>query len=279
MKQQNAMPSDYQNVLTYLGRKGDFKDNVLKVGIPRSDLKVTIESKPVPTGLGFGGWIALTKGNKGEEVMMGDLVLQEEEVNPVMSMLLSQGLEVTALHNHFFFESPRIFYMHVHGSGRADDLARKVKSALDLLPSPVPANPNPPAPGFDTGKIATILGTVGETSGPVYKVTMGRPDLKIKEKGAIINARMGLNTWAAFFGNDREAVVAGDVAMLAEEMPYVLRVLTNNGIQIVAIHHHMTATNPTIIFLHYWGKGEPVKLAQSIQDAVGLLGRNIGKGH
>jgi hypothetical protein len=279
MNRQITMPPDYAQVLTYLNRKGDFKDSVLKVGIPRSDLKITIEGKPVPTALGFGGWIALTKATKSEDVMMGDIVLQESEVHPVMSMLLSQGLEVTALHNHFFYESPRIFYLHVHGFGKTDALAEKIKPALDLLPPPAPANPNPSPPGFDTNRIAAILGTPGETNGPVYKVTIGRPDIKIKEKGAVINARMGLNTWAAFYGTESEAIVAGDVAVLENELPYVLRILTNNGLNIVAIHHHMTEIKPTIIFLHYWGKGEASKLAQGIQDAVNILGRKMGKGH
>src|SRR3954464_9595954 len=127
------MPADYAAVLKALSRQGDYKDNVLKVNIPRSDLKVVVDGVATPTPLGFGGWIALTKGTGGNDVMMGDLVLTEAEVNPVMSALLDNGLEVTALHNHFFFETPRIFYMHVHGHGRAADLAAKVKPALALI--------------------------------------------------------------------------------------------------------------------------------------------------
>src|SRR3954469_25808358 len=117
------MPADYAGVLKALNRQGDYKDNVLKVNIPRSDLKVSVEGIATPTPFGFGGWIALTKGTGGMDVMMGDLVLTESEVNPVMSALLDNGLEVTAVHNHFFFENPRIFYMHVHGHGKAADLA------------------------------------------------------------------------------------------------------------------------------------------------------------
>src|SRR5207253_2357242 len=113
------LPNDYQQVLTTLNKKGDYKANVLKVNIPRNDLSVTVDGVATPTPFGFGGWIAMTKGDGGMEVMMGDLVLVEDEVNPVMSALLNQGLEVTALHNHFFWETPRIFYMHVHGHGKA----------------------------------------------------------------------------------------------------------------------------------------------------------------
>ena len=126
------MPAEYQGVLTTLGKTGDFKDGVLKVNIPRSDLKVTIDKRPAPTPFGFGGWVALTKGD-GMDVMMGDLVLTEDEVNPVMSALLQNGLDVTALHNHFFWEQPRIFYMHVHGMGSPGDLATRVKPAIDLI--------------------------------------------------------------------------------------------------------------------------------------------------
>src|SRR5436853_6255478 len=130
---EQQMPADYDQVLRTLGKQGDFKDGVLKINVPRSDLKVTIDGIATPTPFGFGGWLAMTKGYGGNDVMMGDLVLLEDEVNPVMSALLSNGLEVTALHNHFFFESPRLFYMHVHGHGKAADLAKMAKPALDLI--------------------------------------------------------------------------------------------------------------------------------------------------
>src|SRR5713226_9657233 len=127
------MPSDYQEVLKFLGRTGDFKANVLKVNVPRNDLHVSIAGNSAPSPFGFGGWVAMTKGEGGEEVLMGDLVLLQEEVNPVMSALLEHGLDVTALHNHFFWEQPRIFYMHLHGHGKAADLAARVKPALELI--------------------------------------------------------------------------------------------------------------------------------------------------
>jgi hypothetical protein len=270
------VPAEYQQVLTYLGRSGDFKANVLKVNVPRSDLSVTVAGVKTPTPFGFGGWLALTKG-QGMDVMMGDLVLTEDQVNPVMSALLDNGLEVTALHNHFFWEQPRVFYLHVHGHGAPMDLARRVKPALDVIGNgAAPAAPStaaPALPAIDDAKLAQIVGQTGERTGAVYKITIGRDDLKITEMGAPINARMGLNTWAAFVGSDANAAIAGDVAMLAGEVTPVLKALRKNGLQVVAIHHHMTGTDPTVFFLHYWGTGPAVTLAAGFRAAVDELAR------
>jgi hypothetical protein len=270
------LPADYRAVMDTLKRPGDFKDGVLKVNIPRADLAVTIGGRTAPTPFGFGGWIALTKGTGGQDVLMGDLVLTEDEVNPVMSALLTNGLDVTALHNHFFWEQPRIFYMHVHGMGTAAELTARVKPALDLLPAAkAPASPAPAsaAPTLNTSALAETIGHQGEQTGPVYKITIGRPDLQVREHGALINARMGLNTWAAFAGTDADAMVAGDVAMLEGEVTPVLRSLRRNGIAVVAIHHHMTGISPSVIFLHYYGTGAASTLARGVREAVDLLGR------
>jgi len=274
------MPSEYQTVLTGLGKTGDFKDGVLKVNIPRNDVRVTIAQRPAATPFGFGGWIALTKGSDGAEVLMGDLVLTEDEVNPVMSAVLNNGLDVTALHNHFFWEQPRMFYMHVHGMGSAADLTRRVKPAIDLIDqaatrvqTSAPAATTASSGTLDSATLAKIIGHQGEQSGPVYKITIGRPDINVREHGAVINARMGLNTWAAFAGTDADAMVAGDVAMLDHEVTPVLKALRANGLNVVAIHHHMTDVQPVVIFLHYYGVGSAAKLAQGVRAAVDLIGK------
>ena len=273
------MPAEYQRALTTLGKTGDFKDNVLKVNIPRNDVKVTVAGVATPTPFGFGGWVALTKGTGGMQVLMGDLVLLQDEVNPVMSALLDNGFDVTALHNHFLWDEPRMFYMHVHGHGSAADLARKLKPAVDLIGKAAPpATPPAAAPAasagpLNTARLAQIVGRPGEQSGAVYKITIGRDDLKVAEMGAAINARMGLNTWAAFVGTDDKAAIAGDVAMLESEVTPVLKALRKNGLDVVAIHHHMTNEKPMIIFLHYWGTGSAATLATGFKAALDQLGK------
>jgi protein-tyrosine-phosphatase len=273
------IPSDYQAVMSTLGKKGDFKDRVLKVNIPRGDLTVTIAGRAAPTPFGFGGWVALTKAAGNADVLMGDLVLTEDEVNPVMSALLDNGLDVTALHNHFFWEQPRIFYMHVHGRGTASELANKLKPAIGLMDAAAKrsSSASTPAPAtattLDGAALAKIVGHQGEQNGPVYKITIGRADLDVREHGAAINARMGLNTWAAFTGSNADAMVAGDVAMLEHEVTPVLAVLRARGINIVAIHHHMTGVQPVVVFLHYYGAGPADQLARAVRTAVDVLGK------
>ena len=275
------IPADYQEVLTTLGKQGDFKDNVLKVNIPRNDVNVTVAGIPTPTPFGFGGWVAMTKASDGNQVLMGDLVLLQDEVNPVMSALLDNGLDVTALHNHFFWDEPHTFYMHVHGHGSTADLARKLKPAVDLIGKQSPAVSAPAsapaaaaqASPLNTARLAQIVGQAGEQTGAVYKITIGRSDLTVTEMGATITARMGLNTWAAFVGSDDKAAIAGDVAMLESEVTPVLQALRKNGLYVVAIHHHMTNERPMIIFLHYWGTGPAQKLAAGFRAALDQTGK------
>lgn len=281
LTQAQDMPKRYRDVLATLEKKGDFKDHVLKIGLPRNDLKVTVAGVETPTPFGFGGWIAMTSGDHGMEVMMGDLVLLQEEVNPVMSALLDNGLEVTALHNHFFWDEPHIYYMHVHGHGSASELARKLKPALgylgkDLSPETKQKNTQWNASQgeirVDTSLIAKIVNHKGDRNGSVYKITIGRDDIRLREMGALINARMGLNSWAAFTGSNDSAAVAGDIAMLEPEVTPVLKALRAHSLNVVAIHHHMTGSRPMIIFLHYWGVGRTEQLAEGFRAAIDQTG-------
>ncbi len=260
-----TIPSDYEEVLKTLDKsnppseaktEGDFKADVLKVNIPRNDLKMTIQGFP--------------KTANGSEVMMGDLVLLQDEVNPVMLAALDNGIEITAFHNHFFWDDPRMYLMHAHGMGNAADLARRVEPGLDLIGHVTPAAATPASSGgalLDTRKLVKITGHEGEQSGALYKITVGRDDLRMKEHGAASNARMGLNTWAAFTGTQEDAAIAGDVAMLESEVTPVLKALRKNGLDVVAIHHHMIEVRPVVIFLHYWGRGPAEKLATGFKAA------------
>jgi Domain of Unknown Function (DUF1259) len=267
---------EYQEVLTLLGKSGDFSANVLKANIPRSDLSVQVAGHPTPTPFGFGGWLAFTRATDGMDVMMGDLVLTQDELNPVLSALLENGIEVTAIHNHFLNEEPRLFYMHVHGHGKAAELAKAARPALDLIgknATPPAANPAAAAkPDVDTEALAKIVGRKGDTMGSVFKFTVGRDDLHVTEMGAVINARMGLNSWAAFAGTQADAQIAGDIAMKESEVTAVLKALRAHNLNVTAIHHHMLGTQPTIIFLHYWGRGPADKLAEGFRATLDVLG-------
>jgi len=271
------IPKEYADAAAYLSRKGDFKDNVFRIGIPRSDLKVTVQGIALPTPFGFAGWIAMTKGKGGHDVLMGDLPLTESEVNPVMSALLSSGLQVSALHNHFFYMQPMLYFMHVHGHGTPLDLAKAIKPALDLIgKEPIetaPATVTLATGSLDTGALDKIVGRTGDKMGDVYKYTVGRSDLHLTDMGAVVNSRMGLNTWSAFYGSDADAVFAGDVAMLPSEVQDVLSILRTHNVQVVAIHQHMIDTKPQIIFLHYWGRGRAADLAQTFRTVLDRLGK------
>jgi hypothetical protein len=261
------------------GKSDEAEPGVFKVSAPRTDLSVTAAGVRLTPPMGLTSWAAFKKAG-AHVTVMGDMVLLEDQVNPVMSAALDAGLEVTALHNHFFHEQPRIFYLHVHGAGGAADLARRVRPALGLIGRP--ASPGtqprsaPPGRGVTGSAVAKIIGHEGEQNGPVYKITIGRPDIDMRAHGARINSRMGLNTWAAFAGSDDDAMVAGDVAMLEHELTPVLKALRKHGLEVVAIHHHMTGVQPLVVFLHYFGRGDASALARGVRAAVDELGKARG---
>jgi Domain of Unknown Function (DUF1259) len=259
--------ADFADVETILGVKGQMQEGVTVFRFPRSDIQVEIDGEPVPTALGFGGWTAW-KAMGNEAMVMGDLVLLEKEVNGVISALGEANINISALHNHFLNENPRIMFVHVDGMGDPQKLARGLKNALARtgtpFPSPTGAQPSPP-PAIDTKRIEQIIGEKGQVGGGVFKITIGRPGVTMR--GTEVTSSMGLNTWAAFIGTSTRAHVAGDVAMTAREVNPVIRALRRGGINVVAVHNHMLDEEPRIFFLHYWGTGTAEELAHTLRAA------------
>jgi len=264
----SAHAADFAEVGKILEVRGQMEEGAFVARFPRNDIKVMIDGEPVPTALGFGSWTAW-KDMGNDSMVMGDLVLLEKEINPVISALAEANINVTALHNHFIGERPRIMYMHIHGMGSAPALAWGVRSALDKTatpkPQPAKAAPSQPVLALDTKRIEQIIGHQGQPGGGVFKITLGRPGVKMG--GTELTASMDLNTWAAFVGTNQSAHVAGDVAMTAPEVNPVIRALRRGGIDIVAVHNHMLDEEPRIFFLHYWGTGPAEKLAQTVHEA------------
>ena len=257
--------------LTGLKGKLNEKENVFKVSLPRKDIQAKIAGVKATPGIGLTAWAAFTP-MADHLMVMGDLVLLEEQVNPVMSVALEQGLEVTALHNHFFWDSPKVMFMHIGGMGDPQKLAssvgavfKKIQETSQNQPRPALADLDPAKSTLDPRKIDEALGSPGELKDGVYKVTIGRTT---RMRGHEIGKEMGVNTWAAFIGSDRRAVVDGDFAMLEGELQGVLNALRKSGILVVAIHNHMTQENPRIIFLHFWGVGPAPALARGVRLAL-----------
>ena len=280
-----------------MGKKGTYAEAQAThtTPLPRNDLKVTIKGEPVPISFGFGGWVAIKHTVDGKSAMlMSDTVLLQEEVNPLMSAALAQGLEIGAVHNHFFYEEPRIFYMHIHGMGAPADLAQKFAAALKdskLLPAnqPKPAvgvtaaqpgNNATPAPGPPTGKelfdlpaLDKMVGYQGVVNGPTYKYTVGRADLQSLMMGTEMTAAIGLNSWAAFAGKQADSHIAGDIAMLEHEVNPVIKALRAHNLEVVAVHNHMLFDQPRMMFLHYYGRGPAAQLATGFRAALDQLGQ------
>lgn len=248
---------------------------VFKVGFPRKEVKVTVDGTALPPFLGLGTWAAFTPTQDGMVMVMGDNVLFQDEVNPVMSVALESGLDVTALHNHFFYDNPKVYFMHISGMGNAEKLAKAVGKIYAKVHEIRAAKPEP---GSDFGQgtlpeknsitaepLDAILGVKGTAQDGLYKAVFGRATKMGEDE---FGADMGVNTWAAFMGSDDNAVVDGDFAMHEDEVTNVLKSLRKDGINIVAIHQHMTGDSPRIIFLHFWGHGKADKLAKAVKNAL-----------
>lgn len=252
------------------GAKGslDAAAGVFKVSVPRNGLAVQVGGVRMHPRLGLTSWAAFQQTGHGVMVM-GDMVLQEAQVNPVMSVALDSGLEVTALHNHFFGDEPKIMFMHIGGHGSVEELGAAVGKVFRAMEGKPPAIPrveiDPARTALDTPKLEEILGAKGEMKDGVLRFTIGKTT---RMHGETVGAAMGVNTWAAFAGSDGQAVVDGDFAMEEHELQTVLKALRKGGIDVVAIHNHMIHEEPRIVFLHYWGTGPAARLAQVLRSAL-----------
>jgi hypothetical protein len=255
------------------GGKGELnaQEGVFKVSVPRTDLAVTAAGVKMTPPMGLTSWAAFQPVSP-QTMVMGDIVLLEDQVNPVMSVALSNGLEVTALHNHFFWDTPKVMFMHIGGMGSQEALAGAVGKVFATIKETsggkgsVPhAELDPAKTSLDPKSIEEILGVKGQMANGVYKVTIGRAT---NMHGHDVGNTMGVNTWAAFVGSDDTAVVDGDFAMLESELQPVLKALRGAGINIVAIHQHMTMESPRVMFLHYWGVGPTRALATGLKAAL-----------
>ena len=272
----SAEQLDTAKIEQIIGIKGamNTNENVFKITVPRNDVKISVDGWTMPPFMGLGSWAAFTPG-MDKTMVMGDTVLFQDEVNPVMSVALDNGLSVTALHNHFFYDEPKVYFMHISGTGSGENLATAVKKVWAKIKEIRAANPQPattfggaalPSKSSITGKaIEEILGVKGQANNGMFKVVIGRTAIM---SGMEVGKEMGVNTWAAFAGSDDNAIVDGDFTVHEDELQGVLKALRKGDINIVAIHNHMTDETPRTLFLHYWGEGKATDLAKTLKAAL-----------
>ena len=274
---QKLQPLDTAAIEKITGIKGKSNQGEYKITIPQNDLNVEVDGFKIIPPMGLGTWIAFTPTKNGA-MIMGDVVLTENDLKPVQQEVIKQGLTITAIHNHFIRNHPNVMYMHIGGNGKTEEMAQKAKAILDKVAESRGHNPAVGSVAdvpynIDTKKLDDILGYKGEMSKGVYKYTIGRPDVSLKEHGVTITTFLGFNTWAAFQGNPDHAAVAGDFSMLEDEVAPVIKTLVENGIEVVAVHNHMVHEQPKIFFLHYWGVGNAEQLAKGLKAAIDQTGK------
>jgi hypothetical protein len=276
--QRPLAPINWKQVDEGLGKPGALQpDGAYKVGMPRSDLHVTTAGVAVKPALALGSWVAFMQMSDTEAMLMGDLVLLESEVGPVLGKLQDGGIEQTALHNHLLHESPRVMYMHIGGRGTPARLAVAVHAALAVTTTPFGAPSPTPAGrlGIDTAQIVQILGYHGKANGGVYQVGVPRAE-KITADGIDVPPSMGLATAINFQPTSGgKAAITGDFVLIGNEVNPVIRALRDNGIAITALHSHMLTDNPRLFFMHYWANDDALKLAHGLRTALDKM--NIKK--
>jgi Domain of Unknown Function (DUF1259) len=268
---QQTASNEWKPVEDALGRKGSIQPgDVCKFSMPRSDLKVTVAGTPIKAGLALGSWAAF-KRTGNDAVVMGDLVLTESEVEPVMEKLQQEGVEVTAVHNHLQNESPRVMYMHIAGHEDAVKLATALKGALALTKTPAAA-PTPPAQeqnlSFDTAQVDQALGHKGKNNNGIYQLSIPRAE-KINDMGIEVPASMGTATAINFQPTGSgKAAITGDFVLIGKEVNPVIKALRDNGIMVTALHSHMLTEEPRLFFMHFWANDDAVKLAKGVKAAL-----------
>jgi hypothetical protein len=272
----SAVPLDFTRIEQITGIKGTAQDGEYKVSVPQDDLNVSVDGFRIIPPMGLTSWAAFAPASDGAMVM-GDFVLLEDEVGPVQRTLIEGGLTVSGLHNHFVRDQPGVMFMHIYGMGPVETLANGVRATLDkvkelraakrLQRPPMSVNAD-----FDPKTIDTILGHSGQMNAGVYKVTIGRPDITLMDHGVPVSTFMGFNTWMAFQGTEEKAAVAGDFAMLEDEVGPVIQSLVQHGIEVVAVHNHMVHETPRVFFLHFWGVGAVETLARGLKAGLEQTG-------
>lgn len=271
LRAQAGAQSEWSAADRVLGRAGaDLPGGVHKYGFPRGDLTVTIGGTRLRPALALGSWIAFKRTTDGKAMAMGDLVLTEDEVAPVMAALQRGGVEQTAVHNHLLGESPRIVYMHVMGKGDATKIATTLHDALAATKTPMepPPQVTPLRLALDTVAVATALGVKGKGNGGVYQVSVSRPET-IREGGEVIPPAMGVATGINLQPTTTgRAVATGDFVLLPSEVNPVIRALETNGIKVTALHSHLLTEQPHVLFMHFWGDDDAVRLAHGLRAAL-----------
>ena len=275
----NTKGVDTTTIERVMGIKGKSNNGEYKITIPQNDLDVKVDKFKIIPAMGLGTWVAFTPAKEGVMVM-GDIVVTETDLGPVQQEIIRQGLTSTAIHNHFVRNHPNIMFMHMGGTGSAEMMAQKAKAVLDKVkelrggdPSKGTASNEVVQNTLDTKRLDEILGYKAEMSKGVYKYTIGRPDVDLREHGTKVTTFLGFNTWAAFQGTPDKAAVAGDFVMLENEVEPILKALIENGIEVVALHNHMVHEKPRVFFLHYWGVGDAEKLATGLRAALDQTGK------
>jgi hypothetical protein len=261
-----------------VGLKGVEKNGEYKFSVPQNDLSVTVDGFKITPPMGLTSWVDFAPSHDGA-MIMGDIVLRETEIGSVEKAVIENGLSVTGMHNHFVRDQEKVMFMHIHGMGSTDRVAKSVRAVFDKVKDLRHGNP---AEGqkvavessINTDRIESVLGQKGESNGGIFKVTIGRPDINLRDHGMEVTNFMGFNTWAAFQGTDKKAAVDGDFTMLENEVAPVIAALTRHGIEVVAVHNHMVDENPRIFFLHFWGVGSANDLSQGLKAALDETGKS-----